>query len=229
MLSIDGRTEQEIAWAGEHGNEYNKRAPGDPEANYALFQKALNITVGPHVSHKGLSYGNHPGAIVWADPPIATILELGAGTGANVRALNRLYPSAHITAVELNRQACETLQATTPARVVNANVLDWEPDGVYDLVVTKGLLIHIHPDELVRVYETIMRAAGRWVLIAEYYNPTPVNVIYRGRDDLLWKRDFAGDLLDRYGTELRLRDYGFVYRRDRHPQDDITWFLLEKV
>jgi hypothetical protein len=29
---------------------------------------------------------------------------------------------------------------------------------------------------------------------------------------------------------LRLVDYGFVYRRDpAHPQDDLTWFLLEKT
>jgi spore coat polysaccharide biosynthesis protein SpsF len=28
---------------------------------------------------------------------------------------------------------------------------------------------------------------------------------------------------------LELLDYGFVYRRDRaFPQDDITWFLMQK-
>ena len=43
----------------------------------------------------------------------------------------------------------------------------------------------------------------------------------------LFKRDFAGDLIDSYG--LKLIDYGFIYKRDNWaPQDDITWFLLEK-
>jgi len=44
----------------------------------------------------------------------------------------------------------------------------------------------------------------------------------------LFKRDFAGEMLDRYPA-LKLLDYGFVYRRDPlFPQDDMTWFLLEK-
>lgn len=63
-------------------------------------------------------------------------------------------------------------------------------------------------------------------MVAEYYNPTPVEVRYREQEGLMWKRDFAGELLDRY-TDLRLVDYGFVWRRDAFPQDDVTWFLLE--
>ena len=52
-------------------------------------------------------------------------------------------------------------------------------------------------------------------------------VRYRGTDDRLYKRDFAGELMERY--QLRLVDYGFTYRRDNYfPQDDTTWFLLEK-
>ena len=35
-------------------------------------------------------------------------------------------------------------------------------------------------------------------------------------------------MLDRF-DDLKLADYGFVYRRDLlFPQDDINWFLLEK-
>lgn len=203
---MQGQTAQERAWSGEHGNDYNRRAPGNEEANYHLFKKAL-----------------------YQAAAIGTILELGAGQGANIRALSRLYPSAQLAAVELNQQAAQVLGSTTKcARVINSSVLDWEPDGAWDLVLSKGLLIHIHPDELHMAYEVIHRAAQRWVLLAEYYNPTPVNVIYRDRDDLLWKRDFAGDMLGRY-EDLRLVDYGFVYHRDAAPQDDITWFLLEKV
>jgi hypothetical protein len=35
-------------------------------------------------------------------------------------------------------------------------------------------------------------------------------------------------MLDRY-ADLTLVDYGFYYRRDPiFPQDDISWFLMEK-
>jgi len=63
--------------------------------------------------------------------------------------------------------------------------------------------------------------------VCEYYNPSPVSVPYRGHQDRLFKRDFAGDLIEGYG--LKLVDYGFIYKRDTWaPQDDVTWFLLEK-
>ena len=64
--------------------------------------------------------------------------------------------------------------------------------------------------------------------------PTPGHeFLYTRRDfqqarERLYKRDFAGELLDRY-PDLRLADYGFAYRRDpKFPQDDINWFLLAK-
>ncbi len=63
----------------------------------------------------------------------------------------------------------------------------------------------------------------------EYYNPSPVAITYRGHDDRLFKRDFCGDLLDKY-KDLYLVDYGFCYRRDPvFQQDDMTWFLMRKV
>lgn len=69
---------------------------------------------------------------------------------------------------------------------------------------------------------------ARYILIAEYYNPVPVEVSYRGNSGKLFKRDFAGEMLDRY-SDLQLLDYGFSYRRDpQFPTDDINWFLLEK-
>jgi spore coat polysaccharide biosynthesis protein SpsF len=68
----------------------------------------------------------------------------------------------------------------------------------------------------------------RYICICEYYNPTPVEVTYRGYQEKLFKRDFVGEILDMY-PDLELVDYGFVYHRDNNfPQDDITWFLIQK-
>lgn len=55
-----------------------------------------------------------------------------------------------------------------------------------------------------------------------------MTIPYRGHEQRLFKRDFAGEMLDAY-PDLRLVDYGFVYRRDPvFPADDLTWFLMEK-
>jgi spore coat polysaccharide biosynthesis protein SpsF len=112
--------------------------------------------------------------------------------------------------------------------VVVGSLLDYEAADTVDLVLVKGVLIHLQPDLLPLAYERIHAATHRLALVCEYYNPSPVAIPYRGHTDRLFKRDFAGELLDRY-PDLRLVDYGFVYRRDPvSPQDDITWFLLEK-
>lgn len=82
---------------------------------------------------------------------------------------------------------------------------------------------------LQKVYDKLYACANKYMLIAEYYNPKPVSNNYRGYENKLFKRDFAGELIDKY-PDLRLRDYGFVYHRDQvFPQDDISWFLLEKI
>ena len=112
--------------------------------------------------------------------------------------------------------------------VYSQSILDDLPDIQSDFVLIKGVLIHINPDFLSDVYGKLYRASNRYICLVEYYNPTPVQVTYRGHEGKLFKRDFAGELMDQY-PDLRLVDYGFTYHRDvNFPADDATWFLLEK-
>jgi spore coat polysaccharide biosynthesis protein SpsF len=81
---------------------------------------------------------------------------------------------------------------------------------------------------LPQVYDKLVTSTSSYLIVAEYYNPSPVAIPYRGHTDRLFKRDFAGEIMDRH-PQMQLVDYGFAYRRDPNfPQDDITWFLLEK-
>ena len=106
--------------------------------------------------------------------------------------------------------------------------MDFAPLRTWDLVLIKGVLIHINPASLLSVYDKLVASCARYLLVAEYYNPTPIAIPYRGHNDRLFKRDFAGEILERH-SQMRLLDYGFAYRRDPcFPQDDITWFLMER-
>lgn len=202
------RTDQEAFWAGEFGSEYIGRndSPALLAANVSLFARAL--------ARAGR---------------ISTCLELGANVGMNLRALGVLYPGIAQRAIEINPVAAETLaRLIGEGNVFRGSILDYLPQETVDLAFTKGVLIHIHPDMLGAVYEKLYRASRRWILVCEYYNPVPVAIPYRGHAERLYKRDFAGELMDAF-PDLALADYGFAYRRDpAHPQDDITWFLLEK-
>lgn len=51
---------------------------------------------------------------------------------------------------------------------------------------------------------------------------------YRGNKNRLFKRDFAGEFMDKF-PDVQLVEYGFAYHRDkRYMVDDVNWFLLEK-
>ena len=201
-------TEQEAFWEGDFGNEYTDRNRGSGwvAANVVLFSKVLARTSG-----------------------IRSVLELGSNIGLNLMAVRQLLPSARLSAVEINEKAATELRANVPDVELHVkSILQFQPETTWDLVFTKGVLIHIDPDGLPAVYDLMHRAASRYLLVAEYYNPTPAEVSYRGHTGKLFKRDFAGDLLDAF-SDLSLIDYGFAYHRDTSfPQDDLTWFLLEK-
>ena len=202
------KTEQETFWAGEFGNAYIERNQGDVllASNLDFFSKALRATRG-----------------------IQSCIEFGANIGMNLKAIQLLHPTIDASAIEINAAAAAQLrEVITPDNVHNISILEFEPTHTYDLTLIKGVLIHINPDELPHVYDKLVASCNRYLMVAEYYNPTPVTIPYRGHTDRLFKRDFAGEIMDRH-PQLQLLDYGFAYRRDPNlPQDDITWFLMEK-
>lgn len=203
----DYRTNQEHFWTGAFGDEYTDRNQGDNwiSSNIALFSKVLSNL-----------------------DQIESVIELGANRGLNLRAIRQLLPAANLTAVEINKTAVSILSELGYVNVHHASILDFLPDAAYDLTLIKGLLIHVNPEALPQVYDLLYKSSNRYICVAEYYNPTPVEILYRGHTGKLYKRDFAGEILDRF-IDLKLVDYGFVYHRDTHfPQDDITWFVLEK-
>jgi pseudaminic acid biosynthesis-associated methylase len=202
------KTEQEAFWAGQFGTDYIRRNEGAAllASNLAFFSKTLANARG-----------------------VTSCIEFGANIGMNLKALQLLYPRIDANAIEINADAARELAGVIPqANIHHGSILEYTPPKTFDLVLIKGVLIHIDPSVLPHVYERLHASTGQYLLVAEYYNRSPVAIPYRGYSNRLFKRDFAGELLDRY-RDLALRDYGFAYHRDSEfPQDDITWFLLEK-
>lgn len=200
-------TKQEELWAGSFGDAYTER-----NDNQDILAGRLAL---------------------WADivrrgGRIDSCLELGSSVGLNLQALGLLLPKIQMTGIELNRKAADECAKLDRVKVVNASLYDYQSNERFDLTFTAGVLVLIEPSRLPEVYDILYTHSKKYIALAEYYNPTPLEVVYHGKSGQLFKRDFAGEIMDRF-PDVHLVDYGFVYHRDAHfPADDVNWFLLEK-
>ena len=200
------KTEQEKFWAGKFGNDYIERN----ESERLLYSKVAMWA-----------------KMLQAAGSVNSIREFGCNIGLNLVALKQLKPSLELSGYEINEEAVKRAKEFNVAEIKQASIFEPINDPKVDLTFTAGVLIHINPNHLDKVYNNLVNGSKRYVLVDEYYNPSPAQISYRGHEERLFKRDFAGDLIDNYG--MKLVDYGFVYSRDNWaPQDDMTWFLLEK-
>ena len=198
--------EQAQHWAGTPGNDYAARSPGNLASSKEMFRRAFSTL--PRMPEN--------------------VIEFGAGVGTNLAAIGELDKRVHRTGVEMNQDTCMHL-AQHCESLICSPLQDLKPLPPADLTFTRGVLIHIPEADLPHVYDLLYHSSNRWIMVVEYYAPKRTMIPYRGQDNLLWKDDFAGHMMDRY-PGLKLVDYGFVYHRDpRAPQDDVTWFLMEKT
>ncbi len=201
------KTLQEDFWVGSFGDDYINR---NQDKN--LIESKANFF----------------SRILKSAPDVKSIVELGCNMGLNLSALNTLNRAYKLCGYEINSKAVQKAEELKIAKIINQTILEQLSTNVkYDMSFTKGVLIHINPEYLHYVYDNLYNLSTKYICICEYYNPSPVAIEYRGNKDKLFKRDFAGEMMDRHN--LKLVDYGFVWRRDNlFPQDDISWFLLEK-
>jgi len=200
--------EQQKFWADTYADEYiKKNSQFDREKGVAAWKLMLEK----------------------ADS-IESILECGCNIGRNIGFLNEAFPQASKSIIEISQPAFEFVTRHHPlAQSFNGTIEDAPfDDASFDLVFTTGVLIHIHPDNLLKNMEKMYRLSSRYVLMGEYFNRTPVMLEYQGQKDRLFKRDFGKLFIENF--PVKLVDYGFLWGHiyDNAGFDDITWWLFEK-
>lgn len=204
-------TEQSAFWQGEFGDAYTERNAIHASERVPFFQTIVDLT-----------------------PNLQTVCELGANKGHNLVALQTIKNTIQPTGVEINASAAAQLQALEGVTGIEADILadEFTVNDVYDLVMTCGVMIHLNPEKLPLVYERMRALSKEYILINEYFNPSPVEISYRGHSERLFKRDFAGEFMDAAeaaGEKFNIVATGFLWKRDNPAWDDTTWFLLKRA
>lgn len=207
-------TDQLDKWKSQFGDDYTQR--NQPDDTNILQREALFTGIFMHIGNKLPK----------------SILEVGAGVGNNLIALQSLYKHInieplHLTAIEPNEKAKNILKNIKNINTIENQAFYIEASNYdFDMVFTSGVLIHIHPDYLLKAMQEMYRVSKNYILCMEYFAPKCEAIEYRGEKDLLWKNDFGSIWLDNF--PLRCVGYGFSWKR-LSGIDNLTWWLFEKV
>lgn len=201
--------EQIKFWKQDYTDEYIKR---NSTFNFQLGIEAWNIIRKKIVE------------------PIDQILECGSNIGRNINYLNEVYPNAGKSIIEVAEKPYQIVTSTYKLNhSFNGPIVDSDlPKNYFDLVFTNSVLIHIHPDEVLANMKKMFDYSKKYILIAEYFNRTPVMIEYRGEQNKLFKSDFGKTFITNFDVELV--DYGFLWGHiyDDAGMDDITFWLFRK-
>lgn len=199
--------EQQRFWADDYAQDYiRKNSQFDSKLGAEGWQKMLAKAEG-----------------------VRSVLECGCNIGRNIGFLNAVLPDATKSVIEISKPAFDFVtQQYRLEQAFNGPIEASSLSGNFDLVFTIGVLIHIHPDDLLANMRKMFDYSGKYVLMGEYFNRTPVMIEYQGQQDRLFKRDFGKLFAENFSVELL--DYGFLWGHIYDPAgfDDITWWLFKK-
>lgn len=99
-------------------------------------------------------------------------------------------------------------------------------DDSFDFVFSCGVLIHIHPDNQLKAIREMVRVAKKYIAVIEYFDANLTSVPYRGKNDLLWKRDYGSLVMNEFPL-LNCVAYGFFWKR-LTGLDNLTYWVFEK-
>ena len=137
-------------------------------------------------------------------PNIKNILECGCNIGKNLNCLNRVYPQAKKSIIEISKPAYDhVLKTYNVKNAYNGSIISSNFSlNSFDLVFTMGVLIHISPKNLIANMKKIFDYSNKYILIGEYFNRQPTTIIYQGLSNKLFKCDFGKIFINNFNVKL---------------------------
>lgn len=183
-------------WANAFGDEYLKRNRVDWRNRIPFWKEVIDFS------------------------GVRSVHEFGCNAGWNLSAILRAYPDVVLTGNEINILAATQARAAG-FKVHGGDIKEMIPNNCVELVFTAGVLIHIAPEDLQAIMQSIVNASCDYVLAIEYGADKEEEIEYRGHSGKLWKRPY-GKLYQDMGLKL-------IYEWDAGVGfDKCTAWLLKK-
>ena len=213
---MSATTYQMHQWAGVFGKNYTDRnmmTLAEMEAlykeDYGFTKTSLNKRFSKNIKHT------------------ARILEVGSNIGNQLICLQNMG-FVNLYGIELQSYAVEISKSRArKIKIIRGSAFDIPfKDDFFDLVLTSGLLIHIHPLYVSKVMKEIYRCSKRYIFGHEYWFSEFVEVKYREHNNLLWKGDYVRKYLELFENLELIKEERINYRNSENID---SLFLLRKL
>ena len=144
------------------------------------------------------------------DTPDAEVLDLGSGTGLELRWYYRRNPTAHITGIDLSEEMLKALQrryAERKPKLICGSYFDVPlGDAVFDAAVSVESLHHFTKEEKIPLYAKLCRSLkpGGYFILTDYFSSSDEEERMHRQNLLTLKREQALPETDFYHYDTPL-------------------------
>lgn len=210
------KTRQETVWSEEFGKEYTNRNRYGVEQLDEIYQSIFGIT------RRALNEE----FLGFLDKETVKILEIGCNVGNQLNVLQE-QGFQNLYGIEIMPYAVEgAKQSTRGINIIQGSAFDIPfRDEFFDVVFTSGVLIHIHPDDLYKVFQEMIRCSKKYIWGFEYFSEEIKEIAYRENANLLWKGNYS-KLIAKQALNLHISKEKLLKRKDEDNFDEM--YLIEK-
>lgn len=212
------KNEQENFWSGDFGKKYTDRN--------SRYNEEFNQV---YKTWYGVSRTQMNEDFLKSLPKDTRMLEVGCNTGMQLAELQS-EGFTSLYGIELQDYAVQKAKEYTEGiNIIQGSAFDIPfKDNFFDLVFTSGVLIHIAPDNLSKVFSEMYRCSNRFIWGFEYYADDVTAINYRGNEGFLWKANYGKLMRDQFPNLELIKEEKYPYITPSEKGNVDFMFLLEK-
>jgi pseudaminic acid biosynthesis-associated methylase len=213
------KNDQEKFWSGDFGKNYTDRNSRHKEELNSIY-----------TTWYGTTRTKMNEAFLAGLPKDARILEVGCNTGMQLANLKEMGFTS-LYGVELQDYAVEKAKEyTNGINIIQGSAFDLPfKDRYFDLVFTSGVLIHIAPENLPKVFAEMYRCTKTYIWGFEYFADKTTNINYRGNEGFLWKANYGKLIRDQFKDMALVKEEFYKYITEAEKGNVDFMYLLKKA